>query len=52
VGQNSIGADIKGEILVRVSAAPGLQVDTSVSSTSPRIPMKAALGQTNLAAGH
>jgi hypothetical protein len=45
-------SEVKGEILVRVTAPPGLQVETSATSSNPRIPMKAALGQTNMAAGY
>lgn len=44
--------EVKGEILVRVTAAPGLQLETNISSGNPRIPMKAALGQTNQQAGY
>jgi hypothetical protein len=50
--QSLRATEVKGEIFVRVTAAPGLQAETSMTSSSPRIPMKAALGQTNLAAGH
>ena len=42
---------VKGEITVRVTAAPGISIETSVSSNSPRISTK-ALGQTNLRAGY
>ncbi|MFM9902134.1 MAG: phage tail tape measure protein [Polaromonas sp.] len=44
--------EVRGEISVRVTAAPGLNVQTDLKSNSPRIPMKAALGQTNLGAGY
>ena len=43
--------EVKGEIFVRVSAAPGINIETDVRSGNPRIPMKASLGQTNLQAG-
>lgn len=44
--------EVKGEITVRVTAAPGLNVETTMNSNSPRIPMKSAVGQTNLGAGY
>ncbi|NMM12465.1 MAG: phage tail tape measure protein [Rhodoferax sp.] len=43
--------EVRGEIFVRVIAAPGLNVQTEFKSNSPRIPMK-SLGQTNMQAGH
>jgi hypothetical protein len=45
-------SEVKGEIFVRVIAAPGLQIETSATSSNPRIPMKTALGQTNMGAGY
>lgn len=50
--QSLRATEVKGEIFVRVSAAPGLNVQTELTSSSPRIPMKASLGQTNMLAGN
>jgi Phage-related minor tail protein len=44
-------SQVKGEIFVTVRAAPGLQVETTMQSSNARIPMKSALGITNLNAG-
>lgn len=49
--QSMRATEVKGEITVRVIAPPGFGVDTNIASGNARIPMKAALGQTNLAAG-
>ncbi len=44
--------EVKGEIFVRVTAAPGISVETGIYSGNPRIPMKSAVGLTNLGAGY
>lgn len=44
--------EVKGEILVRVIAPPGMGVETSMNSQNARIPMKSAVGRTNLGAGN
>jgi hypothetical protein len=43
--------DIKGEILVRVTGAPGLSFQTETKTNSPRIPFRTDVGHTNTAAG-
>lgn len=43
--------DLKGEILVRVTGAPGLNVEAETKSNSPRIPFRADVGRTNMSAG-
>jgi hypothetical protein len=43
--------DLKGEIVVRITGAPGLSVQAETKTNSPRIPFRTDLGQTNLAAG-
>ncbi len=50
--QSLRASEVKGEITVLVTAAPGISVQTSLNSTNPRIPMKSALGQTNMQAGN
>lgn len=42
---------LKGEILVRVTGAPGLGVEAETRSSDPRIPFRTDTGRTNLAAG-
>lgn len=44
--------EVNGAITVRVTAAPGLQVETNISNSGHGLPLKASLGQTNLAAGY
>lgn len=43
--------DLKGEIVVRITGAPGLSVQAETKTNSPRIPFRTDLGQTNLASG-
>lgn len=50
--QSMKATQLNGEIMVRIMAPPGFGVETAINSGNPRIPMKAALGQTNLAAGY
>jgi hypothetical protein len=42
--------EVKGEIVVRVSAAPGLNVQTEINSNT-LLPLRASQGKTNQAAG-
>lgn len=44
-------SEFKGEVMVRVLSAPGVGVDADVMFTNPRIPLRADVGRTNLAAG-
>ena len=44
--------ELKGEIMVRISAAPGLNVQAETKSNSPRIPFRTDVGQTMMGAGH
>lgn len=44
--------EVKGEILVHVTAAPGLNVETSLRGINLSAMRKTDLGYTNLAAGH
>lgn len=44
--QSLKATEVKGEIFVRVSAAPGLNAEATLTSSNARIPMKAAVGQT------
>lgn len=46
-----LSQELKGEIVVRVSPAPGVNVQAEARSNSPRIPMRAAVGQTMTGAG-
>lgn len=48
--QSLRATEVKGEIFVSVVSAPGINVETSLKSNSPRIPMR-GLGMTNLNAG-
>lgn len=50
--QSMRATQLNGEIMVRIMAPPGFGVETAMSSGNPRIPMKAALGQTNQQAGY
>lgn len=43
--------DLKGEIVVRITGAPGLSVQAESKTNSPRIPFRTDLGQTNQLAG-
>ncbi len=43
--------DLKGEIVVRVTGAPGLSVQADTKTNSPRIPFRTDVGHTNTAAG-
>jgi len=43
--------DLKGEIVVRITGAPGLSVQAESKTNSPRIPFRTDLGQTNTGAG-
>ena len=43
--------DLKGEIVVRITGAPGLSVQAETKTNSPRIPFRTDLGQTNTGAG-
>lgn len=45
-------SEFKGEVTVRVTSAPGVGVDADVMFTNPRIPLRADVGRTNLAAGY
>lgn len=44
-------SEVKGEVKVRILTAPGMNVDTDVMFTNPRIPFKADVGRNNLAPG-
>lgn len=44
--------DLKGEIIVRVTGAPGLSVQAETKTNSARIPFRTDLGRTNQAAGY
>lgn len=43
--------DLRGEIMVTVSGAPGLNVQAETRTNSPRIPFRTDTGRTNLNAG-
>jgi hypothetical protein len=43
--------DLKGEIVVRVTGAPGLSVEAETKTNSPRIPFRTNLGLTNQGSG-
>lgn len=42
---------LKGEIVVTVKSALGMSTDVSLSSSNSSVPLKSALGQTNMGAG-
>lgn len=44
--------DLKGEILLRVTTAPGVSVETEARTSSPRIPFRTDTGRTNTSAGY
>jgi hypothetical protein len=44
--------DLKGEILVRVTGAPGLNVEAETKTSNPRIPFRAQLGQSMVGPGY
>jgi hypothetical protein len=44
--------DLKGEIFVRVTGAPGLNVETETRTSNPRIPFRAQVGQSMMGAGY
>jgi hypothetical protein len=44
--------DLKGEILVRVTGAPGLNVEAETRTSNPRIPFRAQVGQSMVGAGY
>lgn len=45
-------AEVKGEVTVRITTAPGVGADAAVMFSNPRIPLRADVGRTGLAAGH
>lgn len=45
-------SEFKGEVNVRITTAPGVGADATVMYSNPRIPLKADVGRTGLAAGH
>lgn len=45
-------AEFKGEVKVRVFSAPGVGADADVSFSNPRIPLRADVGRTGMAAGY
>jgi hypothetical protein len=44
--------DLKGEIVVRVTGAPGLNVEAETKTSNPRIPFRAQVGQSMVGAGY
>lgn len=45
-------SEFKGEVKVHITTAPGVGADASVMYSNPRIPFKADVGRTGLAAGY
>lgn len=45
-------SEFKGEVSVRITTAPGVGADAAVMFSNPRIPLRADVGRTGLAAGH